>query len=974
MVTNESGKIGPRCCKNHSIFGSQVKVEIGSTYDGTRFEIIKYTGRYKTMTQKPLTFLFTDLENSTPLWEEYPDDMQQVSARHDALMREVIEQHGGQVVKTTGDGFHAVFESPSDGIAAALTGQQSIAAESWPSTIGPPKVRMGLHTGESQEREGDYYGLEVNLAARIMSLGYGGQILLSETTTTLVKKTLPPDCTVTDLGEHRLKGIASAERIFQLCHPDLIANFPPLKSLAAFKHNLPRQPSSFIGRTKELAEIKRLLKDTSLLTLLGPGGTGKTRLMLQAAEELIEDYSDGVWLVELAPLTDPDLIPERVAAALHVQEQPGHRMLDTLVEYLRRKELLLLLDNVEHLVRKSAEFAEHLLENCPKLKILVTGREALFIAGETTLQIPSLSLPGIRGEVDPEEIHSSEGVQLFLERAYAVRPDFSLNPENATPIAEIVVRLDGIPLALELAAARLRMMTVEQIASRLNDRFRLLTGGRRTALPRQQTLQALIDWSWNLLDEQEHILLRRLSVFSGGWTLEAAQSVTGFDPLDELEVFDLLEQLINKSLVTVQHPPEGEARYGMLESIHQYAQNKLFEAGEGEILRNRHMDHFVALVDSFDQNGLGPEYSTWMKRFALEGDNLRAVFEWIAEDRPGLTLRFTGKLLQYDSIWINYREARSWLELAIEQARNLLDENNTAIQMTDFIRALRSQGWLLVTHGDMIDGHSILDESIQLARKFDEYHLLAIALGMKAQAMVSSVTWEVIDQLEEVIALSRRNGYGIELIFVLFSAGQAYLIKGDSEKGQRYITEVIDLVEKLDGLFMKSWVYYAQAVMAQMTQEIAESEKYYSLAADTNEKLGDQRMAATCRSELAHLYRHEGRNDEAAAIYRQTILTWQEQGHHAAVAHQLECFAYLAITWDEFKNAAQLLGAAQIARERLNSLSTDEKEIAEREDAMRRLGVELGVDELDRLIKKGGLMSLDEAVAFALKEDQGEPG
>jgi len=926
------------------------------------------------MAQKPLTFLFTDLENSTPLWADYPDDMQQVSARHDALMRAVIEGHDGRVVKTTGDGFHAVFESPSDGVAAALAGQQRLAAEVWPASIGSPKVRMGLHTGESQEREGDYYGLEVNLAARIMGLGYGGQILLSEVSSTLVEKTLPPGCALADLGEHRLKGIASVERIFQLCHPDLVADFPPLKSLAAFKHNLPRQPSSFIGRTKELEEIKRLLGGTSLLTLLGPGGTGKTRLMLQAAEELIEEYADGVWLVELAPLTDPDLIPERVAAALNVQEQPGRRMPDTLVEYLRRKEVLLLLDNVEHLVRESAEFTEHLLKNCPKLKILVTGREALFIAGETTLQIPSLALPAKRGEATFGEIRTSEGVQLFLERAHAVRPDFSLSQENAAPVAEIVIRLDGIPLALELAAARLRMMTVEQIAVRLNDRFRLLTGGRRTALPRQQTLQALIDWSWNLLDEGEHTLLRRLSVFSGGWTLEAAQAVAGFDPLDDFEVLDLLEQLINKSLVTVQYPPEGEARYGMLESIRQYSQNKLFEIGEGEILRDRHADYFVALVDSFSQHGLGPDYYAWLDRFALEGDNLRAVFEWIAEDRPGLALHFTGILLQFDVLWMPYREARSWLELAVEQARKLLDEKDADISMTDFIRALRSLSWQMVTHGDMIEGHSILDESIQLARQYDEFRLLAFALGMKAQAMVSNVTWEVIEQLEEIIPLSRRDGYEMELIFALFSMGQAYLVKGDFGKGQRNIAEVIELTDKFDGLFIKSWVFYGQAVMAQMTQQMAEAEKYHLLAAETNEKLGNQRMAATSRSELAHIYRHEGRWDEAAAIYRQTILTWQEQGHQAAVAHQLECFAYLAIMRGNFEYAAQLLGAAGIARERTNSLSTDQGEITEHEEAVRRLEVELGANELERLIKRGKMMSLDEAVTLALKEEPSEQG
>lgn len=926
------------------------------------------------MAHEPLTFLFTDLENSTPLWEKFPIDMQRASARHDALLREVIDQHNGRVVKKTGDGFHAVFGSPSDAVAAALAGQQILAVEIWPTAIGSLKVRMGLHTGESQERDGDYYGLDVNLAARIMGLGHGGQILLSEVTTMLVKKSLPPDCTLADLGEHRLKGIAPVERIYQLLHSDLVSEFPPLNSLLAFKHNLPRQPSSFIGRTKELQEIKHVMKNTSLLTLIGPGGTGKTRLMLQAAEEFIEDYPDGVWLVELAPLTDPELIPERVAAALNIQEQPDRRMLDTLVEYLRRKELLLLLDNVEHLVRESAEFAEQLLKNCPKMKILVTGREALFIAGETTLQIPSLSLPVIKGEITPGKIDTSEGVQLFLERARAVQPDFNLNPHNAASIAEIVLRLDGIPLALELAAARLRMLTVEQIAARLNDRFRLLTGGRRTALPRQQTLQALIDWSWTLLDEQERVLLSRLSVFSGGWALEAAQAVAGFDPLDEFDVFDLLEQLINKSLVTVQQPLEGEARYGMLESIRQYAQNKLFETGEGGTLRDLHANYFIALADLFNQHGLGPDFYDWLNRFALEADNLRAVMEWIAEDRPGLALHFTGILLQYEVSWIPYREACSWLEPAIERASSLLDKEPAVIAMTDYIRALQSLGWLLVTHGDMVRGHAKLDMSIQLASKFEEIRLWAVSLGMKAQAMVSNVTWELIGQLEEVIILCRQNHYEMELIFGLFSVGQAYFVRGEIEKGQRAITEVVERVEAYGAIFIRGWVYYAQAIQARLARQISAAERYFMLCIDANEKLGNQRLAVSARSDLAHMYRHEGRLDEALAIYRRTILSWQEQGHQAAVAHQLECIAYIAITREKFDYAAQLLGAAQIARQRLNLPSTEQQEINDKEQAFRELELKTEKNELDRLMYMGELMNLDEAVAFALEEEQSKSG
>jgi class 3 adenylate cyclase len=301
------------------------------------------------------TFLFTDLENSTPLWEKHPDLMQGLAARHDALLRDAIAAHRGRVVKTTGDGFHAVFDAATDGVAAALAGQQVMIGESWPAETGPLQVRMGLHTGESREREGDYYGPEVNRAARVMGIAYGGQILISEATAALIRKALATDASLSGLGPHRLKGIAAAEQIFQLCHPTLPADFPPLKSLSVYKHNLPLQLTTFVGRGKELAEVQRLLKETRLLTLLGPGGTGKTRLMLEVAEEVVGEYANGVWLVELAPLTDPDLIPERVAAALTVQEQPGRALLDAIVDYVRQKELLLLLDNVEHLVREAAE-------------------------------------------------------------------------------------------------------------------------------------------------------------------------------------------------------------------------------------------------------------------------------------------------------------------------------------------------------------------------------------------------------------------------------------------------------------------------------------------------------------------------------------------------------------------------------------------------------------------------------------------
>ena len=911
-----------------------------------------------------LTFLFTDLESSTELWEKFPQEMKSVLAMHDSILKEAVKSNNGTIVKTTGDGIHAVFSTAVEAVDAALYGQRKIKTAVFSANAELSiRVRMGIHTGESELRDGDYYGTTLNRAARIMSIAHGGQVLLSETTLKVCREQISKNVSTLDLGEHRLKGIAAPEHIFQLCHPDLVNEFPPLKSLASFKHNLHIQSSTFIGRKKEMADVKRLLGNVRLLTLLGPGGTGKTRLMLQVAEEAIENYPDGVWLVELAPLTDPDLIPERVMSTLNIQDQPGRPILDTLTDYLRHKNLLLLLDNVEHLVRASAELAEHLLEQCPKITILVTGREALFIDGETTLQIPSLSIPKEKQTLD--EISASEGVQLFMERARAVRPDFSITDQNADSIVEIVRRLDGIPLALELAAARLRMLTVEQIAARLNDRFRLLTGGRRTALPRQQTLQALIDWSWQLLDEKEQVLLRRLSVFTGGWSLEAAQVVTGQAPLDEYEVFDTLEQLINKSLVIVRYPSEGETRYSMLESIRQFAQDKLFEASEGETMRNRHVDYYVALVDQFEQSSLESAYFTWMQRFSLEGDNLRAVVGWIAEDRPRLALHFMGILLQYDPMWLPYREARSWLEPVLERARDLVDESEKGPPMRDFIRALQALGWLLVTHGDMIGGHSLLDESIHLSREHGEYQILALTMGMKAQALGSSVTQDIVEQLDEIADICRQKGYKVELLMVVFSTAHAHILLGHLDQAKIYLAQVRQMMTNLHVPIINTWVDYLQALLEMVEHNLAGAEKYLIKAIEANEKWGLHRMAATARSELAHLYRQQKRLEEAAALYHQTILSWQEQGHLSAVAHQLECFAYLAIMREQYKQAARLLGAAQNARQRLNAFSTDQQELADLNQAMAQLADALGDDERDRVMAEGEKMSLDEAVAFA---------
>lgn len=476
-----------------------------------------------------VTFLFTDIEGSSKLWDAHPEQMQATVARHDQILREAIAGHNGITFKTVGDAFCVSFSVAADALDTALRAQRALFAEPWPEDVGI-RVRMALHTGTADERDGDYFGPALNRVARLLAAGHGGQTLVSQTVRDLTLDTLPPDAALRDLGAKRLRDLQRPEQVFQLLHPDLPSEFAPLRTLDVLPNNLPRQVTSFVGREREIAEVRRLLGTTRLLTLTGSGGAGKTRLSLQVAADLLDEYADGVWLTELASLSGPALVPQSVASALGVREEPGRALVETLTDWLKSRTLLLLLDNCEHLLTACAQLADTLLKACPNLHILASSREGLGIAGETTYRIPSLSLPDAKEAATPESLSQYESVRLFIERAVAASPSFQVTNQNAPAVAQLCVRLDGIPLAIELAAARIRALSVDQIAQRLNDRFRLLTGGSRTALPRQQTLRALIDWSYDLLSDEEKTLLRRLSVFAGGWTLEAAEAVCA-DPV-----------------------------------------------------------------------------------------------------------------------------------------------------------------------------------------------------------------------------------------------------------------------------------------------------------------------------------------------------------------------------------------------------------------------------------------------------------
>ena len=595
-----------------------------------------------------VTFLFTDIQGSTRLAQEQRDTWEALRARHHAILRSAIEANSGYVFQIIGDAFCAAFHTVREALEASLAAQHELQAENWGEA--PIKVRMGINTGAAQagsnaDGSGGYTGYSTMARTqRVMSTAYGGQILLSNTSAELLLGELPAGVSLLDMKEHRLKGLLNPEHLWQAVATGLPQDFPALKTLNNVPNNLPIQLTSFIGREQEIAEIKSLVENNRLVTLMGPGGVGKTRHSLQVAADVLDAFADGVWLVELASVSSPELVPQVLASVLGVHQDQSRLLITTLQDHLQAKTVLLLLDNCEHLLEACAHLADGLLHACPHLKILVSSREALGIAGEVSFQVPSLSLPDVQHLPSLERLTQYDSVRLLIERAVAVKSDFIVANHNAPAVAQICSRLDGIPLAIELAAARLRGLSAEQISERLDDRFRLLTGGSRTALPRQQTLRAMIEWSYDLLSEAERVLLRRLAIFVGDWTLEAAEAVcaepdssAGSPVAQELaqagqaiatiEVMDLLLRLVDKSLIVPQEQA-GQARYHMLETIRQFAHDKLLESCEDAWLRLRHLEFFLKFAEQAEARLQSAEPLIWLHQLGAEYENLQAALGW----------------------------------------------------------------------------------------------------------------------------------------------------------------------------------------------------------------------------------------------------------------------------------------------------------------------------------------------------------
>jgi predicted ATPase/class 3 adenylate cyclase len=560
-----------------------------------------------------VTFLFTDIEGSTQLWEQHPQAMPAAIERHNAILRAAIARHGGVVFKLVGDAVYAAFASAPQAVAAALAAQRALHAEAWGPT-GVLRVRMALHSGGAEARDGDYLGLPLNRVARLLAAGHGGQILLSLTTEQLVREQLPSDVALRDLGTQRLKDLSLPEQIFQLIAPDLPATFPALTTLDARHTNLPAQPTALIGREQDVAAISTLLRRAAvrLVTLTGPGGIGKTRLSLQVAAELVEQFADGVYFVDLAPIRDPQLVSTAIAETLGVREAGNQPLLVTLKEYLRDKRMLLLLDNFEHLLDAAALVAD-LLAIAAQLKVLATSREMLHLRGEQEVGVDPLAVPDPAHLPALDQLSQYAAVALFIQRVQASQPSFQVSNANAPALAEICVRLDGLPLAIELAAARVKLFPPEALLARLSSRLALLTGGPRDLPARQQTLRHTIAWSYDLLNEAEQALFRRLGVFVGGCTIEAAEAVCNVNGDLPLDVVDGLAALVDKSLVKQVEAMDGEPRFTMLETIREYALEQLAANGELEALRQRHAAFFVTLAETekLARPSIGRGWTAW---------------------------------------------------------------------------------------------------------------------------------------------------------------------------------------------------------------------------------------------------------------------------------------------------------------------------------------------------------------------------
>jgi predicted ATPase/DNA-binding CsgD family transcriptional regulator/class 3 adenylate cyclase len=866
-----------------------------------------------------VTVVFADVTNPPGTSQSPAGRSTATSLEYRRRLRATFQSGGGEEIEVGGNAILVAFRTATDAVASAVAVQRAMTTRRSPKSA-TRRVRIGIHTI-------DLPRLDLHPAACICSAAHGGQILLSERTRNLVEEDLPSGVSLRDLGAHRLRDLQRAERLFQVMHPDLRSGFPPPKSLDTLPNNLPIQLTSFVGREQSIAEVRALLTRTRLLTLTGAGGCGKTRLALQVAADLVEEFRDGVWLVELGSLSDAPLVPQTVATILSVPEQPDRPLTETLASHLRSKSLLLLLDNCEHLLSACANLSDALLRECSTLRILATSQEPLGIAGELICPVPSLSLPDLAQPPAVEHLVEYDSVRLFVERAAFSRPGFALTSSNAAAVMQVCHRLDGMPLAIELAAARVKALTVEQIAARLQDRFRLLTGGGRTALPRHQTLRAVMDWSHDLLSDQERALLRRLSVFAGGWTLEGAESICAGAGLEESGILGLLTRLIDRSLVAVDTHGH-EARYRLLETVRQYSRDRLLEVGEATEVRKRHRDWYLGLAERADPELRGPAQDAWLKRLEAEHDNLRAALELSCMDSGdrAMAFRLAGALYWFWFIHGHWNEGRGWLEGVLSR--------NGDIRERPVPRVLMGAAHLARQQGDYERATVLSERGLALCREIEETEQIPwflINLGLVAWYQGDAA--KATSLFEKSLALSR-------------------------DLGDRWLTSM--------SLAQLGWL----VATAEADHQRAAALLTESLALST--EVGDKYRIAFALRALGTVALRRGHPEDAAAHYRKSLALSREVNEGWVTQECLLGLAGVACAQGYCRRAAQLFGAAEALRDTLGlrRLVADERDREQRVAAARAA---LGDEAFLAAWAEGRAMTLEQATEIAITPTESAP-
>ena len=901
-----------------------------------------------------MTFLFTDIEGSTALWESNRQAMAATVARHIDVLGQAITAHGGVHFKTVGDAVQAAFPTAPAALAAALTGQRAILAEAWP-TGEALRVRMALHAGEAEpDSHGDYLAPALNRLSRLLTVGHGGQILLTQAVQQLVRDAVPEGSSLHSHGEHGLRGLREAERIFQLLHPDLPQTFPPLKTLEGGPSKLPRQPTRFLGREREVAEIVNLLQQpgVQLLTLTGPGGTGKTRLALQAASELVDGFADGVYFVPLAPLADPSLMPSVVAGVLDIQETRGRSPAEAIQDRLRNRRVLLLLDNFEHLLAATPAIGEW-LRTCTGLQILATSRSPLHLQAEREYPVPPLGLPRRKPPPAPEQLSQYEAVQLFISRAQAVRPGFVVDNASAPAIAEICWRLDGLPLAIELAAARVRLLAPEALLARLEHRLSMLTGGARDLPARQRTLRDAIAWSHDLLDVDDRTLFSRLSIFAGSFTLDTAEAVTNSD--GTLDVFSGVERLCEHSLLRQDEGTAGEPRFAMLETVREFAAEQLVATGEQVSIQTAHAQCFLELVEMALPHLSGPEERRWLARLAAEQDNLRAALASVAESEPERAARFVTAMTRYWSNRGELAEARDWAERALVsanlvspawRAELLLATSTITFQQSDFHAALafatqaldlfrEIDGQKGISHslkmlsavafvqGNLDHARVLAEESLFAARGLGDPDTIANALVMLADIPPTGEHDPHPGVLfREALRLSRATGNQRAIGFALSRLGYLAELQADLDQAESLYQESLAIHRNLGHRRHLPLPLAGLARVAQARGDLDTAEALHLEAVELARAVGDRQSLAASLEMLASVILARGEPARAQAAATEGLAIARELADRWVLISSLGTMALTTEDQQDFPHAASLhaeaLGIAlELSDERL---------------------------------------------------------